>query len=260
MRRQASRSAGDVAGRGGLVGDGLGLPTRRCAVIVGNSDGIGLALTRRLLAVGWTVAGLSRSGSNVIHERYAHTVVDVTAAGYQTVLADRVDALGGVDLCVYAVGIGEFVDVTDLSAQTRTLQVNLLGAASTVEVVVPRMVAAGTGHVIGLSSLADVAISGQAPAYAASKAGLSAYLLGLALALRPCGIDVTVVRFGFVDTKMAKAQSTPMMISVEKAVDVLIDAVRTRPAVISYPRSMSLAVRMLRAVSAAQLRTRIRAP
>jgi NAD(P)-dependent dehydrogenase (short-subunit alcohol dehydrogenase family) len=35
----------------------------RRAVIIGNSDGIGYALTRRLLDDGWTVAGLSRSAS-----------------------------------------------------------------------------------------------------------------------------------------------------------------------------------------------------
>lgn len=242
------------------MADGLGEPTGHRAVIVGNSDGIGLALTRRLLAGGWTVAGLSRSGSDVVHERYAHAVVDVTAASYRGVLADRVEALGGVDLCVYAAGVGEFIDVMDLSAQTHALQVNLLGAAQTMEVVVPLMVAAGAGHVIGLSSLADVAISGEAPGYAASKAGLTSYLLGLAMALRPQGVAVTVVRFGFVDTKMAKGPSKPLMISAEKAVDVLIKTVRRRPAVISWPRSMALAVRMLRAVSAAQLRTRLRAP
>lgn len=31
------------------------------ALIVGNSDGIGLALTRRLIDGGWQVTGLSRS-------------------------------------------------------------------------------------------------------------------------------------------------------------------------------------------------------
>lgn len=122
---------------------GLDRPARRCAVVVADSDGIGLALTRRLLAAGWTVTGLSRSGSDLVHERYAHAVIDVTAASYQAILAAHVDALGGIDLCVYTAGIGEFIDVTDLSSQTRTLQVNLPGAASTVEVVVPRMVAAG---------------------------------------------------------------------------------------------------------------------
>ena len=37
----------------------------RRVLVIGNSDGIGLALTRRLLAEGWTVTGLSRSTSPI---------------------------------------------------------------------------------------------------------------------------------------------------------------------------------------------------
>ncbi|MCB9089370.1 MAG: SDR family NAD(P)-dependent oxidoreductase [Calditrichae bacterium] len=57
---------------------------------------------------------------------------------------------------------------------------------------------------IGLSSLADEMISAEAPSYHAAKAGFSNYLEGLALALKPSGVRVTNLRFGFVDTKMAK--------------------------------------------------------
>jgi short-subunit dehydrogenase len=238
-----------------MVG-GRSAPAPGRAVVVGNSDGIGLALTRRLLTTGWTVTGLSRSDSAVRDERYTHQVADVTAPTYPEMLAACLDGLGDPDLCVYAAGIGEFVDVADLSAQTRVLDVNLMGAARTVEAVVPRMVAAGRGHVIGLSSLADVAISAEAPGYAASKAALTTYLLGLALALRPHGVHVTSVRFGFVDTKMAKAPMKPMLVSAEKAVDVLVDAMRTRRAVVSYPRTIAAAARLLRAVTAAQVRRR----
>jgi NAD(P)-dependent dehydrogenase (short-subunit alcohol dehydrogenase family) len=225
--------------------------------VVGNSDGIGLALTKRLLTTGWTVVGLSRSASEIDDDRYTHRVADVSAPGYPDVLAECLDALGGgPELCVYAAGIGELIDIADLSPQTRVLDVNLLGAARTVDVVAPRMVAARHGHLIGLSSLADVSISGAAPGYAASKAGLSTYLQSLALALREHGVDVTTVRFGFVDTKMAVSPVKPMMVSAEKAVDVLVEAMRTRRAVVSYPRTMAVAARLLRAVTAAQVRRR----
>ncbi len=226
------------------------------AVLVGNSDGIGLALTKRLLLAGWEVTGLSRSASVVVHDRYAHEVVDVTEDRYRAVLAKRIEAAAGVDLCVYAAGVGDLVDVTDLSAQTVALEVNLLGAARTLEIVVPQMVAAGRGHIIGLSSLADVTISPQAAGYAASKAGLTSYLNGLALALRPHGVHVTTVRLGFVDTKMAKGPVRPMMISAEKAVDVILDSLRTRRSVVSYPRRMAWLANRLRTVSAVQLRRR----
>jgi len=226
----------------------------RRALIVGNSDGIGLGLTRRLVGAGWTVAGLSRSASDFGAPGYEHRVVDVTSPDFGGVLADAVDTLGGVDVCVYAAGVGDFFDPADLPAQTRTLEVNLLGAARTIEVVVPTMIANGGGHVVGLSSIADVTASADAPAYAASKAGLSWYLLGLRGALRPHGVTVSAIRFGFVDTKMAKSPVKPMMISVDKAVDVVVDCLRTRRAVVSYPRRMSLLMRAMGPVVAARTR------
>ncbi|MDI5938515.1 hypothetical protein QLR68_10095, partial [Micromonospora sp. DH15] len=57
------------------------------AIVVGNSDGIGLAVTRRLLDDGWTVAGLSRSSSPLTSSGYEHHRADVTDAGYREVLA-----------------------------------------------------------------------------------------------------------------------------------------------------------------------------
>lgn len=218
------------------------------ALIVGNSDGIGLALTRRLLDDGWTVTGISRRDSGIAHERYSHRIADVTDPDYPP--AD----LGAVDLCVYCAGVGELFDVNDFAAQTQALRVNLLGAARTVEAVVPGMITAGRGHFVGLSSIADVMLSGEAFGYAASKAGLSTYLLGLRMALRPHGVAVTTVRFGFVDTKMAKGTSLPMMIPVAKAVDVIMHCIRRRPAVVSYPRLMSVAGRVLRLATRGALR------
>jgi hypothetical protein len=48
------------------------------------------------------------------------------------------------------------------------------------------------------------------------------------------------------------------MIPVEKAVDVLMRILRTRPATVSFPRRISAAVRVLSVVPAVQLRLRRR--
>ena len=201
------------------------------ALIIGNSDGIGLALTHRLLAAGWEVTGLSRRAAPA----GTAIVADVTSPDFPAAVAKA----GDVDLCVYAAGIGDPIENDDLAPQTRALEVNLIGAARTCEVLVPRMLAAGNGHIIGLSSLADAMLSPEAPGYAASKAGLTSYLLGLDAAVRPRGVAITTVRFGFVDTKMAKSPVTPFKITPEKAVDVLMRCIRTRPAIVSYPRRMA---------------------
>ena len=95
----------------------------RHALVIGNTDGIGLGLTQRLLAEGWTVTGLSRRPTVIEHDRYAHVTVDVTAPSYSQELAQALDVASGADLCVYAAGVGEILDLSDLPMQTRVIEV-----------------------------------------------------------------------------------------------------------------------------------------
>jgi short-subunit dehydrogenase len=198
------------------------------ALFVGNSDGIGRATTTRLLDAGWVILGVSRSESTLAHPRYHHRVMDVRSAEYPGLLDDLLHQ-SPVDLCIYFVGIGELLDPANMAAEPDIFTVNLTGMVKTAAAVIPRMVEKGHGHFIGLSSLADELLSAEAPSYHASKAGFSNYLEGLALALKPRGVQVTNVRFGFVDTKMAKGDVRPLMMTVEKAVDHLEKCIRWKP-------------------------------
>jgi short-subunit dehydrogenase len=229
-------------------------PTR--ALIVGNSDGIGLSLTKRLLQAGYQVWGISRSASEIHDPAYHHEIWDVTVSAYPAALRLLIQAAGGFDLCVYCAGIGEFLDLRDMSAEASVFRTNLLGLVETTSVVVPAMLARGSGHFVGLSSIGDQAISADAPSYAASKAGVSSYLAGLALALRSRGIHVSNVRLGFVDTKMAKGSTRPLMIGVEQAVDVLMRCLQRRPARLTHPWLMDFLVRVLRWAALARLALR----
>ena len=205
------------------------------AMMVGNSDGIGLATTRRLLATGWDLVGISRSESPVSDPAYRHRVADVGDSGYPK-LIDELVQKGTLDLCVYFVGIGELLDLSDMSGESRIIDVNLTGMVRTAAAVIPKMVERGQGHFIGVSSLADELLSAEAPSYHASKAGFTNYLGGLAIALKPRGVHVTNVRFGFVDTKMAKGDVKPFMMSVEKAVDHLERCIKRKPVRYTAPR------------------------
>ena len=79
-------------------------------------------------------------------------------------------------------------------------------------------------------------ISAEAPSYHAAKAGFSNYLEGLALALKPSGVRVTNLRFGFVDTKMAKGEVRPFMMPVERAVEHLLKCIEKKPARYTAPK------------------------
>ncbi len=207
------------------------------AIIIGNSDGIGLGLTKRLLNSGWAVIGFSRSASPINNENYNHIVVDVTSSDYEAKLSEHSGE--EISLCVYCAGIGEQFDFENLKQEEKTFHVNLIGAVKTIEAILPGMKRSKKGHIIVLSSIADVIISPEAPSYNASKAGLSSYVESLALAARPYNVAVTNVRFGFVDTKMAKGDKFPFMMSVEKSVDYIMQCIKKRPIRFTRPRKMA---------------------
>jgi short-subunit dehydrogenase len=207
------------------------------AIIIGNSDGIGLALTRELLKLGWSVNGLSRSPSPITHNAYSHTVISVDDEGFSSILKS-IALKNPAGLCVYCPGIGEMLDLADMKDEVKIFEVNLIGVVKTVSCVIPEMVRAGSGHFIGLSSMADRILAPDSPSYSASKAGFSNYLEGLALATRPKGVYITNVRFGFVDTKMAKGTLMPFLMSTEKAVSHLMKCIIKRPVRYSAPLVM----------------------
>lgn len=199
------------------------------AILVGNSDGIGLATTRELLDREWRVIGVSRSGSSVDHPDYQHFQKEVQEQSFSEDLKSIVQENQPVDLCIYCAGIGELLDPLDMKQEEEIVAVNFLGMVKTAAEVIPPMVRRKTGHFIGLSSLADAMLSPEAPSYHASKAGFSAYLESLALTLKPHGVFVTNVRFGFVDTKMAKGEVKPFMMSVDRAVRHILKCMEKKP-------------------------------
>lgn len=199
------------------------------ALLIGNSDGIGLATTRELLKRGWKVAGISRSESPLEDPSYEHIVAEVQDSQYVVKLKSVLEKDEPVDLCIYCAGIGELLDFSNMENETKVFEVNLLGMVKTASYVIPLLVKRGKGHFIGLSSVADQLLSPEAPSYYASKAGFSNYLEGLALALKPKGVYISNVRFGFVDTKMAKGDVKPFMMGVERATRHLLACIRKKP-------------------------------
>jgi short-subunit dehydrogenase len=206
-----------------------GRPMQGTALIIGNSDGIGLATTTELLKRGWHVVGISRSTSSIQDPDYEHIVAEVQDGQYPGIIKSVLGKGGRVGLCIYCAGIGEMLDPSNMEGEAEIFEVNLLGMVKTASVVIPWMVKQGKGHFIGISSVADEMLSPQAPSYYASKAGFSNYLEGLALALRPKGVHITNIRFGFVDTKMAKGDVKPFMMAVERAAQRVLACIEKRP-------------------------------
>lgn len=207
----------------------------KTALIIGNSDGIGLGLTQSLLSGGWSITGISRSDSEVRHPQYRHIVSEVQSNTYPEALKSTLENQV-FELCVYCTGIGELLDFSNMKKEIEVIEVNLTGLVTTLAEVLPHMLDHGKGHIIGISSFADELRSGKGASYHASKAGFSSYLESLTLALRDSPVSITNIRFGFVDTKMAKGDRKPFMMTVDKAVHHIKKCIEKRPVRYSAPR------------------------
>lgn len=210
----------------------------KSALLIGNSDGIGLATTKKLLELDYQVVGISRRGSPVQHECYKHLVKDVSDGDFREFMGEAVGLFPKLDLVIYFAGIGNEKNIQDLRAETKVFEVNLMGAAICTELCLEKMLAQKSGHFIGLSSQADELTIPDAPSYCASKIAVSRYWESLGLAAQKSGVHVSNLRFGFVDTKMAKGDVHPGKISVAKSVSIIEQLIRRPRIRMTRPRRM----------------------
>ena len=207
-------------------------------LIIGNSDGIGAAVTRALVARGDTVVGISRSPSPLGENGPRHETLDVTSPEYPELLQRFVSKEDPFDVCIYCAAIGSELTLPDLSKEAQVFEVNLTAMVRTMAALIPGWLSRRNGHFIGLSSLADDFYNLGAPSYTASKAAFSNYLVSMALKLKSHGVSVTNIRFGYVDTKLPKAERKPMMMTAETAAEHILRCMKTRPIQLSVPKSI----------------------
>ncbi|WP_447971009.1 SDR family NAD(P)-dependent oxidoreductase [Nitrospira sp. M1] len=215
-------------------------------LLIGNSDGIGAAVTRALLARGDQVVGISRSASPLGDTGPRHEILDVTSPEYPNLLQRVLTEEGPFDVCIYCAAIGSELTLPDLSREAQVIEVNFTAMVRTFSALIPVWISRSNGHFIGLSSLADDFYNQAAPSYTASKAGFSNYLVAMALKLQEHGISVTNIRFGYVDTKLPGNARKPLMMSTEQAAAHILHCMNTRPIQLSVPKLAGAILQSLR--------------
>lgn len=225
----------------------------KTAIIVGASSGIGRAVAVALSRDGYRV-GLVARRTELLTELLAELpgpgVIRAADVSDPTEAMPRVrgliDELGDVELVVISAGTGFDNAALDWAPERDTIAVNVLGFAAMVHVAVAHLEARGSGHLVGISSLAALRGIGGAPAYAASKAFESNYLQGIRYRFqkRQLPVVVTDVQPGFVDTRLAGG--TFWMASPETAARHIVTAIRKRKAHVYVTRRWRLVAWLMR--------------
>jgi short-subunit dehydrogenase len=230
---------------------------QRTAFVTGASSGIGRELARRLAREGVEVAISARREDqlqSLVEEitteggRARAYPLDVANPDSTTETLRRADReMGGIDMVVANAGVSRHRWSGKLTYQdcADIIDVNVRGAVATLTALLPAMVERQRGHLVGMSSLAQYRGLPSSAAYSASKAFLSHFLEALRVDLASTQIAVTDIRPGFVRTPMTagSTMTMPFLIDLDRAIDEIIQGIRTRAPVVAFPWQLASIVR-----------------
>jgi decaprenylphospho-beta-D-erythro-pentofuranosid-2-ulose 2-reductase len=170
---------------------------------------------------------------------------------------DKAFADGDIDVAVVAFGLlGDAEEAwQDHGKAVELAQVNYTAAVSVGVALAERLRRQGHGRVVALSSVAGERVRRSNFVYGSTKAGMDGFYLGLGEALRGEGIAVTVVRPGFVHTRMTEGmKAAPLSATADQVAEVVVNAVAKRKELVWAPAPLRVLFSVLRHVPRAIFR------
>jgi len=209
----------------------------RKAIIIGASSGIGRELAKILSGNEYVVGVMARRvqlleelGKDVKGTLFVQRIDVAGVESAMETLAKFIKKMGGVDLIVISAGTGEVNNRLDWHLESETIETNVSGFAALVNVAMHHFMERGSGHLVGILSIAALRGGRESPAYNASKAFESNYLEGLRQKVRKSGwpITITDIKPGFVNTAMAKGEGIFWAAEPEKAARQIYHAIKRK--------------------------------
>jgi 3-oxoacyl-[acyl-carrier protein] reductase len=214
------------------------------AVITGAGRGIGEAIARKLALMGAAVVLTARDRARLeqvqadIEQRGGTAsvlVCDLTDPSAVAELGEKVEAEHGrCDILVNNAGVGVLhKPLIDLPVQDWDLvmNTNLRAPYLMIRALAPLMIAARSGHIINISSLAGKSALPQGAAYSASKWGLNGLTYSVAEELRQFNVRASVIAPGSTDTHFGDGgtKDRSKMIQPEDVAEVVAMLVTQAP-------------------------------
>lgn len=206
-------------------------------IIIGATSGIGKELAK-VLSQNNYIVGLAGRRTHLLDElkeglpnNSSIKYIDVAKSDEaMNQLNDLISEMGDVDLIVISSGVGFINNDLHWSNERETIDVNVSGFTAMANVAMHHFLLKGSGHLVGISSIAALRGNCDAPAYNASKAFVSNYMEGLRKKVTKLGLSITVtdIQPGFVDTAMAKGDGLFWVASPQKAAQQIYNAIESK--------------------------------
>lgn len=180
--------------------------TAKVALVTGASSGIGMKTAQMLQLEGWSVWCAARSLDKMesLKQKGMHTLfLDLTDEGSAEKCVRTVwETEGRIDVLVNNAGYGQYgpVETVDISEARRQLEVNLLGLAKMVQLVMPIMRQQNSGRIINVSSMAGKMYTRFGAWYHASKFALEGFSDCLRVEAKQWGVKVILIEPGCIKT------------------------------------------------------------
>jgi decaprenylphospho-beta-D-erythro-pentofuranosid-2-ulose 2-reductase len=174
---------------------------------------------------------------------------DARAPRTHTEVIQKAFAGGDIDVTLVAFGVlGDPEQAwNDVETAIQLAEVNYVAAVSCGVALAQHLKRQGHGALAVLSSVAGERVRRSNFVYGSTKAGMDGFYSGLTEALRPFGIHVTVVRPGFVKTRMTEGMSpAPLSVTADEVAEIVVGAIRKHRELVWAPPQLRAVMSVLR--------------
>jgi len=188
--------------------------TGRVALVTGGASGIGFAVAEQLGELGAKVAiaDINIDATNAAVERLSASGVDAIAVKVdvrdpdeaEQMVETTVTRFGKLDILVHSAGVGierSFLETTS-DEWKRLIDIDLSGTFYCAQAAARRMVPAGYGRIVCLSSTAGLRGGTGRAAYGAAKGGVIALTKVMAVELASSGVTANALAPGAIETEL----------------------------------------------------------
>ncbi len=226
--------------------------------ITGGARGIGRATAKALLAQGMRVAvgdldlELARQSAAELGPSAVALALDVTDRdSFAAFLDDAERELGPIDVLVNNAGImpiGPFLDEDDATAR-RIIDINVHGVILGMKLVLRRMLARDTGHVVNIASQAGKYGFPGGATYCASKAAVINLSRAVRKELRGSGVELSVISPVAVNTELGLGLVEPRQrqfrkVEPQDVADAIVQTLHVPRFDVNVPSALAISERV----------------